>query len=132
MWWTRCSRLSLAVGPFVEDRRGGKRRMRSGSVPDCSTLLLGHRQAVVEAGQVERILDPHLGERRVVGEILDRQHDLAEVRGERLGQRGERCARAIASISSASGEGPKRRMATRHRGKRPRRGKVARAPRSLA
>ena len=27
--------------PFVEDRRGGKRRMRSGSVPDMLDAFLG-------------------------------------------------------------------------------------------
>ena len=41
--------------------------------------LLPDRQAAVETGQVERMLDTERGERFVVGEFLDQQHDRAQM-----------------------------------------------------
>ena len=67
--------------------------MRSGRVPEWLDASLGDRNAFVDAGQVERILDAHRVERRVVGEILDQQHDVAKMLRERLGQRVQRAAR---------------------------------------
>src|SRR6185369_4687116 len=50
---------------------------------------LGQRHAFVDAAELERVVDPHVGERLVVGELFDQQHDLAEAVGERRGQRVE-------------------------------------------
>ena len=80
------------LDPLVEDRAaeeadavGQGARMRRAALAD--------RDALVDAGQVERMLDPHLGEQRLVGEVLDLEHDPAEVRRERLGQAGQSGAR---------------------------------------
>ena len=91
--------------------------MRSGSVPDCLDAALADRNAFIDAGQVERMLDPHFGEQRVVGKFVDLQDDIGEMAGERLGQAAS-ASRAMASISSAVGGWSKRRaMAARHRGR---------------
>ena len=84
------------------------RRIRSGSVPDWSTLRSVERHAFVEAGQLERVLDAHRGERLVVGEILDQQHDVAETAGERLGQRVQRTRARSPRSRRPRADGPKR------------------------
>ena len=82
----------VAVRPFVEDRAAEQAdavRQRARMV-DAS---LGDRNAFVDAGQVERLLDAHRAERLVVGEILDQQYDVAKMARERLRQRVQRPAR---------------------------------------
>ena len=82
----------LALGrPFVEDGAA----IEENAVGQGARLVdafLGQRQAVIEAGQVERVVDAHHFEGLVVGKFLDRQDDVAEVRRERLGQPFERRA----------------------------------------
>ncbi len=51
---------------------------------------LADRPAGIEAGQLERILDPELGEHLLLGEIVDPQHDSVEMAAERLGHPGDR------------------------------------------
>src|SRR5687767_3343583 len=75
----------IAVGPFVEDRTAEQ----ADAVGQCPRMLdaaFGQRDSFVDAGEVERVLDPHRFQGIVVGEFLDQQHDIAEVRRERLGQ----------------------------------------------
>ena len=77
-------RLAL-LGPFGEDRLAeqadpvGQRARRFDAA-------LADRDAFIDAGQVERMLDAQLGEQRVVGIFVDLQHDIGEMAGERLGQ----------------------------------------------
>ena len=102
MWRTRCSSgLALLAHSSRIGRRN--RRIRSGSVPNVDAAL-ADRNAFIDAGQVERMLDPHLGEQSLVGKFVDLQDDIGEVRGEWLGKRAI-ASRAIASISSAEGDG---------------------------
>ena len=56
-------------------------------------LLFADRTTVVESGQVERALDLERGQRLVVGEILDDQDNVAQMRAELFGQPGQRIAR---------------------------------------
>ncbi len=80
------------IDPFVEDRAAIKVDAigrRAGN----PRLLLPHRPAVIQAGKRERIIDAERIERFVIGEILDDQHDIGEMRGKGRGQPGKRGAR---------------------------------------
>ena len=77
-----------AARPFVEDRTALKGDA-VGQVARLIDAFLADRQTVVETGQVERVVDSHVGEQSVVGELLDRQDDVGEMCRERFGQRRE-------------------------------------------
>ncbi len=79
--------------------------MRSGRRPECSIVLSVQRQALVDPGEVKRVLDAELGQQRVVGELLDHEHDLAEMLGELRGQAGERGAGERLDLVGGGGDG---------------------------
>ena len=102
----------VAVRPFVEDRAAEQAdsvRQR----PRMVDASLGDRNALVDAGEVERLLDAHGAERLVVGEILDQQYDFAQVAGERLRKRTQRTARDRLHLAGRGGisEAPHRQAA---------------------
>src|SRR5687768_8940932 len=81
--------LLVGLAPFGQDRLAVEidhLRHR----PDIADALMDQRHAVIEAGEVERVLDLHLAQGLLVGELLDADGDVAELLQERLGQRGER------------------------------------------
>ena len=103
--------------PFVEDRAAVRGVMRSGSVPDCSTLRSVERHAFVEAAELDRMVEAERARRVGIGDRLDQQNDVAEAfaRTARAGARSVR--RAIASMSAADGirpEGARRGSWPRH------------------
>ena len=54
--------------------------------------FLAERPAMVEAGQIERVLQTEFGERLVVGQFLNREHNVAEMFRELHRQSGDRRA----------------------------------------
>jgi hypothetical protein len=47
---------------------------------------LADRNAFVQAGEVERVVDPQFGEQRLVGQLLDLEHDAVEMAANRAGR----------------------------------------------
>ncbi len=77
--------LFAILDPLVEDSAP----KQSDAVGQGAALLdaaLAERNALVNPGQVERMIDLHFGKQRLVGEVLDLKHDAAKVRRERLRQ----------------------------------------------
>jgi hypothetical protein len=72
------------VHPFVEQRAAIEVDLVGHGHP-VPGRFLADRAPAIQAGQVERILDAHLVEGLVIGEILDHQHDVGEIGVERLG-----------------------------------------------
>jgi hypothetical protein len=85
-------RFVAALDPFVEDRLA-EQPDAVGQGARVADALLVKRQALVDTGQLERVLDPEPGERLLVGELLDQHHDIAEMRGELRRQPGQSGAR---------------------------------------
>ncbi len=83
--------IVAVVRPFIEDR-ASEQADSVGQRPRMLDAALGQRNAFVEARQLERVLDAHRRQRFLVGELLDLEHDVAEVARERLGQLLERVA----------------------------------------
>src|SRR5262249_35482610 len=72
-----------AISPFVEDRPAEQ--------VDHRRQVAGHgfqlrRATAVKAGQLERVFDTEFGQHIVVRKVLDNQHHIAQVAGERLGK----------------------------------------------
>lgn len=90
-----------ALDPFVEDRAavevdGG------GGVAGLRCLAEGATR--VEPGQLERVVEPELGERFVVGELLDEDRHRRDMTAKRLGQAVERRVRQPLEIGGSGGE----------------------------
>ena len=74
-----------ALGPFVEDRAAVQedpRGLRLGAEGGA----IRQADAGVEAGQLEGVLDPHLVEDFLGGEVVDAEHHVAGQPAEPLGQ----------------------------------------------
>ena len=107
-------RLAL-LGPFGEDRLAEQpdpvgQRARGLDAP------LADRDALIDAGQIERMLDAKLFEQRLVGIFVDLQHDVGEVAGEGLGQPLHRIARDRLDLLGRRGMVEAPRHGRRHRG----------------
>ena len=88
-WVISASSVDAGVDPFVEQRAAVEVDHRP-HLARRPARLLAHRAAGIEAGQLERILDPHRLQRLVVGELLDPHDDAVEMAAEALRQRGDR------------------------------------------
>ena len=80
------------LDPFVEDR-AAEQADPVGQLARCIDALLADRNAFIDAGQVERMIDPHLGQQLGLGQFIDLQDDIAQVGRKRLGQALQRGAR---------------------------------------
>jgi hypothetical protein len=83
-------RLAL-LAPFGEDCLAEQ----SNSIGQCAAgfdAALADRNAFIDSGQIERMVDPHLPEQVVIGELVDLQDDVGEVRRKGIGQGRERVA----------------------------------------
>src|SRR3546814_6789677 len=75
--------------PFDQDRQA-KKGHAVGHRAARVDAAFGQRAAFVKAGQIIGMLDVECGERRVVGDLLDRDHHAFDMRLEHIGQRCER------------------------------------------
>src|SRR5690606_8702298 len=91
-----------ALAPFVEDRAAveedaaGLRRGAEG-------VAQADVDAVIEAGQFEGILDPHLVQDSVVSEVVDADDDIAGEGAERIRQVVEGLARQAGEVVEGRG-----------------------------
>lgn len=82
----------LAIGPLVENGSAEQSypvRQSTGLVD----AFLPNGDAFIDAGQDEWVLDLHRFKGFVVGEFLNEQHDMFEVRGEGFGKALHRATR---------------------------------------
>ena len=84
-------RLAL-LAPFGKDGLAEQ----ADPIGQCSAGLdaaLADRNALIDAGQVKRMVDPHFPEQLVVGKFVDLQDDMGEMRRKWIGQCHDRIAR---------------------------------------
>lgn len=84
------------VAPFVQN--GPPIQMDAVGQGPARPRLFPHRRAVIQAGQRERIVNSHFGERCLVGKFLHDQHDLADMARKGFGQLAQHGARAALDI----------------------------------
>ena len=84
-------KLLTLLDPFSKDRLAEKSDP-VGERTACLDAALTDRDAFVNAGEVERVVDAQFGEQGIVGKFIDLQDDMVEVGNEWLGQFLERIA----------------------------------------
>src|SRR3954470_6746175 len=116
----------IARGPFVEDRHA-EQPHALGHGPGLVHAPLGQWNPLVDAAQLERILDPERAQCRLVRELFNQEHDIVQAVGKGPRQRVERAPGEGLDLFRARrwSEGPHRDA---HRGLRAR---PATSPRAL-